>query len=374
MRADVAGAPEDRALDQAAATDVRGRIDDGAGRARALAQRDGVRQDGVLPDAGAGSNAGVVPDQCRSFHLIEVCDLDTLAEPDVAADPDTGNVQPHLLVERVEVRLAVLVEVPDVLPVAVHHVAVQRPAHLEQVRKQLLGEVVRPVGRDVLQHLGLEHVDARVDRVGEDLTPRRLLEKALDPSLLVRDDDPELERVVDRLETDRHGCAALLVECDELPEVDVAERVAGDDEERLVKLPRREPHRARCAERRLFDGVADAHAERVALAEVASDRLRQERNGDDDVRQPVLAKQLEDVLHARLADDGHHRLRLIRRQRTQARALAAGHDHGLHRLRCLHTPTAYSTPATTARTRPVQKIQYGQSVDRCVTSRQPIPR
>jgi len=59
----------------------------------------------------------------------------------------------------------------------------------------------------VLQHLGIEHVDPRVDRVREDLSPRRLLEEALDAAVLVGDDDPELERVRDRLEPDRDGAA-----------------------------------------------------------------------------------------------------------------------------------------------------------------------
>ena len=266
-----------------------------------------------------------------------------------------------------------LVEVADVLPVAVHDVAVHRPAHLEQVREELLREVVRTIRRHVLQHFGLEHVDAGVDRVREHLAPRRLLEEPFDPSILVRDDDPELERVVDGLEPDRDGRSLLLVEGNELREVDVAERIAGDDEERLVELLRGEPDGTRGAERRLFDRVADLHPERLSLAEVAADRLREECDGDDHVAHAVLSQQLEDVLHARLADDRHHRLRLVRRQRTQARALATCHDDGLHRLDSFQAPTPYATAAITARMRPVQKIQYGHSVERCVTIRQPIP-
>ena len=45
------------------------------------------------------------------------------------------------------------------------------------------------------------------------------------------------------------------------------------------------------------------HPERLAVAEVAADRLRQERDGDDHVLEAVFAQQLDDVLHARLADD-----------------------------------------------------------------------
>ena len=119
-------------------------------------------------------------------------------------------------------------------------------------------------------------------------------------------------------------------------EVDVAERVAGDDEERVVELAGGEPHRAGGAERRLLDRVADVDAERLAVPEVAPDRLRQERDGDDDVLEAVALQQLDDVLHARLADDRDHRLRLVRRERPQARALAARHDDGLHRCRTFH--------------------------------------
>ena len=57
---------------------------------------------------------------------------------------------------------------------------------------------------------------------------------------------------------------------------------------------------------------------------------------------PWRAQQLEDVLHARLADDRHHRLRLVRGQRAQTRALAARHDDGLHAVFTL-PPEAVST-------------------------------
>src|SRR5213075_3110709 len=93
-----------------------------------------------------------------------------------------------------------------------------------------------------------------------------------------------------------------------------------------------EAHGAGRAERRLLDRVRDVHAERVAAAEVAADRLREKGDGHDDVIEAVALQELEDVLHARLADDRDHRLRLVRRQRAQARALAAGHDDRLHAL------------------------------------------
>ena len=42
-------------------------------------------------------------------------------------------------------------------------------------------------------------------------------------------------------------------------------------------------------------------------------------------------EQVEDVLHARLADDRNHRLRLVRGQRPEPRPLPTRHDDGLHR-------------------------------------------
>ena len=163
------------------------------------------------------------------------------------------------------------------------------------------------------------------------------------------------------------------MERDQLAEVDVAERVAGDDEEGLVQLLRGETDGAGCAERRFLDGVADLHPECLAVAEVAANRLWQERDGDDHLGETVLAEQLEDVLHARLADDRDHRLGLVRGQRPQTRPLPACHDDGFHRFSSLQAPTAYTTAASTARMRPAQKIQYGQSVERDVTSRNPMP-
>ena len=145
-----------------------------------------------------------------------------------------GDLELHEAVKRIEVRLCVLPEVADVLPVALGDVAVQRPAHLQQQREELLGEVVRLAGGHVSQHFGLDHVDARVDRVGEDLAPRRLLEETFDAAVGVGDDDAELERVLDRLSAIVTAAFRSRWEASSELEVDVAERVPGDDEHRLV--------------------------------------------------------------------------------------------------------------------------------------------
>src|ERR671922_205966 len=147
----------------------------------------------------------------------------------------------------------------------------------------------------------------------------------------------------------------------------LAERVARDDEEGVVQAVAREADGAGSAERRLLNGVLHREPERLAVAEVAADRLRQEGDRDDHLLEAVRADELEDVLHARLADDRDHRLRLVRGQRAEPRSLAAGHHDGLHGVVSLRAVTAYWTKATTASAMPAQKIQSGQSSPLCVT-------
>ena len=72
-----------------------------------------------------------------------------------------------------------------------------------------MAEIIWFARRDVVEHLRLEHVDAGVDGVGEDLAPTRLLEEAFDASLFVHDDHAELQRVLDALQGDGHQGLAL---------------------------------------------------------------------------------------------------------------------------------------------------------------------
>ena len=130
---------------------------------------------------------------------------------------------------------------------------------------------------------------------------------------------------------------------------------------------RREANRARCAERALLDRILDVEPEALAVAEVRPDRLRQERDRHDDVGEAVLAEQLEDVLHARLADDRHHRLRLVRRQRAQAGAFAARHHDGLHARHLSPGLEGVLDERDRASAKPAQKIQSGHIVPSCVT-------
>ena len=333
-RAQVAVAPDGRAAHGRVRADVRAAVDHRALHGRAGLDGDVGAEHGVRPDLGSVLDRRVGAEEGRPLDHVDRRQRHALAEPDVLLQAHAGHVDADEAVEHVLVRLAELLDRPDVLPVAMlgDDVAVERRALGEQLGEELLGEVVGLALRDAVEQLGLDHVHAGVDRVGEDLAPRRLLEEALDPALLVGDHDAELERVVDRLQRERRERAALAVERDDLAEIEVAERVARDHDERLGQVLARVLHRAGGAERLLLDRVLDAHAEGAAVPEVAADHLRHERERHHDVVDAVAMHELDDVLDARLAADRHHRLGLVRGQRTQARPLSSGHHDCAHQV------------------------------------------
>ena len=86
----------------------------------------------------------------------------------------------------------------------------------------------------MVEDLRAEHVDAAVGEVGERLGGLRLLLEALDAPVLAGDRDAELGGVLDPLGGERRDRAALdvgLVGLAHRAQVDVGERVAGDDQE-----------------------------------------------------------------------------------------------------------------------------------------------
>ena len=125
-------------------------------------------------------------------------------------------------------RAEVGVERADVFPVARCDRADEGLPVSEQPGKHIAREVDLLVAIDVLEDLGVEHVDAGVDRVAEDLSPGRLLEESLDRPVFAGDDDAELEGVLDVREPDRRHRFVLVVEGEDGAEVDVGEHVARD--------------------------------------------------------------------------------------------------------------------------------------------------
>ena len=85
-------------------------------------------------------------------------------------------------VEDVAVHLQVALLAAHVAPVALDDGAVDRVALLHELGEELRREVVRRSFGNLVEHPWLDHVDAGVDLVAEDLAPRGLLQEALDPS------------------------------------------------------------------------------------------------------------------------------------------------------------------------------------------------
>ena len=174
-------------------------------------------------------------DHRRPDDLRVGIDLRALTQPHRLGDLEAGKIECDLPVEHIHVGAEVRVEGADVLPVARRDRADQRLPLGRAGGEHVAREVDRLVPIDVVEDLRVEHVDAGVDGVAEDLTPRGLLEEPLDRAVVAGDDDAELERVLDVGEADGGHRLPLVVERDDLAEVDVGEDVAGDHEEALVE-------------------------------------------------------------------------------------------------------------------------------------------
>ncbi len=328
--AQVARTPEHGALDPHRRADVGVPADDRVAHLGPLGDA-GVGADGrVGPEHRVLVDGAVLPDEGRTPEPGRGVDRRPLAEPHAGLQLEARDVHLDLAVEDVLVGLEVGRRGADVLPVAVGHVAEDRPARLEHGREDLGREVDGAALGDEIEDLGLEDVDTGVDGVAEDLAPARLLQEALDAPVLTGDDDAELERVLHRAQGQRGQGVVLLVELQHGGEVDVGQHVARNHQEALRELVAGVAHRTGRAERRLLGGVDHAHAELGAVAEVAADGIGQEGDGDHDVGDAVAPQQRDDVLHHRPADQRQHRLGQVRRLRSQACPFTARHDHRLH--------------------------------------------
>ena len=94
VRADVAGAADDRALDERAAADVRrARRRPSASCARPRGGSRSRPARSTAPTVAPGRDAAVVADERGALDRVEVVDVDALADPDVAAQADARDVR-----------------------------------------------------------------------------------------------------------------------------------------------------------------------------------------------------------------------------------------------------------------------------------------
>ena len=155
------------------------------------------------PEHGARLDAGVVADEHGALDDGVGRHVDALADPDPLANLEAGHLDADLAVEQLLVRGAVRLERADVFPVAVDDGSEQLQAAVEHGREHVAREVDDLALGDELEHARVEHVDARVDRVGEHLAPGRLLEEPLDRAVGAGDHDAEVDGVLDPLQRDR---------------------------------------------------------------------------------------------------------------------------------------------------------------------------
>ena len=194
-----------------------------------------VSEDRVIADISASTNPHILTDDDPVAELRVGIDLGALGDPQTLAGMNPGDEDARLSLEDIAMHVHVALAAADVAPVAVSDDAVDRMAIRHQAREELGGEIERCTFRDVVEHPRLNDVDAGVDRIAEDLAPRRLLQEALDAASFVRDHNAEVERIGDPFERDSDRAALLLVIPHDFVKIDVGYRISGDDEERLIR-------------------------------------------------------------------------------------------------------------------------------------------
>ena len=129
-----------------------------------------------------------------------------------AADVVRRDREIHLALQQVGVGLHVARQVADVAPVAVGDVAEIGSPFSSICGKRSWLKSKTLSGSDVVEDLGVEHIDAGVDGVAEDFAPARLFEELLDAALVVGDDDAVFQRIGDMRERQRRHRLASLVD------------------------------------------------------------------------------------------------------------------------------------------------------------------
>ena len=194
---------------------------------------------GVLAEPTSGFDLAARPDNGWAGDGGRRRNLGTLAEPHSVANAESGDLELHLLVEHIFVRIEIRIECADIFPKAFGYGAIQRQPFGEQLWKDLATEVDRATLGDVVEDRWLEHVDAGVDGVAEHLAPRGLLEEPFDGAVFAGDDNAEVEWVLNRRETDGGNRFVLIVKRHQRAKIHVGHDVARDHQEALVQqMPR----------------------------------------------------------------------------------------------------------------------------------------
>lgn len=268
--------------------------------------------DYALFDEGAAADDGVahdgaVPQPCALLDGAVGADHHVWADLAALLDYRTG-VDHHVarrLTERLDFVVGqvgslsdqVIGGPSDIEPEVVLEWQAEELALLGHLREDLLLDHAEPLG-DAIEHRHVEQVDAGVDLVADEVVG--LLHEGVHSPRLVRHDDPEPARILNRGEDDGALSAVLLVELLELLERVVADNIAVEHEEQalVVILPQDvlgELERAGSAERNFLLRVGNLDI--VLLLERLEGVLDVRGlvvDGDDHLNDPDFGERLSD--------------------------------------------------------------------------------
>ena len=304
--------------------------DDGAVDHGAFVHVGLTSQNRIGHHARAGLEHDAFVNEARAVELDALLDTGLGRDPGRVGRTDKGRRR-VLAVHDVAVHLEVFRRRADVDPVAVVDVRHEGLAALDQRRKVAALDRPGRVLRNAIERLGLEDVDAGVDRVAGDLVLARLLEETLDVGNRVRLDEPVGPRVLDRCQDDGGLGLALPVEPEHCAEIHLGQHVPIEHDDGFGQRVARIADRATGPERHGFDDVAELDSETFALAEDFFDSARLIVQAENHlVYLWHLAQQVDLVVEERPVEDRHDGLRRVDGEGSQASALTASEQDGLH--------------------------------------------
>src|SRR5437773_3973465 len=166
--------PDDRAVQLRALPDVAVAPHDRAVDDRPDVDRDVVAKDGRSDDLDVGADLHALAAEDRAGDPRRLVDVDLACSPHAGHELLPQSVDADAAAQEIRVRACVLLDRPDIGPVAVGDVAEEGLAVGEEPREEILAEIEDLADIEPFEHPRLDDVDARVDGVAEDLAPRRL--------------------------------------------------------------------------------------------------------------------------------------------------------------------------------------------------------
>ena len=245
-----------------------------------------------------------------------------------AGGPQVFAARRRHAVEHVDVRVQVALRGADVAPVALVHGPEETPRRGE-AGEDIALHAARPAPGNEVEHFAVQQVDPGVDqrRTGP---PVRLLHELGDRPVGAEPNGPVTAGVLHARQADGGQRPVRLVSPCHRRQVGVAQHVPVEDEDGpSAEQGGTVRHGPRGAERGLLAHVFDAHAGAVAVPERGHDLVGQVAAREYGTLHAVPRQSVEDVRHEWALHQRCDRLRHVRADRAQPRALVSDEDHGL---------------------------------------------